>query len=73
MLVLYLVSSVVENDRRALNIKQGLRKARQEGRWPGPARKATQRQEPFLVYNFARLAVPCLYDINSAIQFVAQS
>lgn len=37
MLALYLATSEVENDRRALNIRQGMYKTRQEGRWVGPA------------------------------------
>ncbi len=37
MLALYLATSEVENDRRSLNVKQGMYKARQEGRWMGPA------------------------------------
>lgn len=39
VLALYLAVSEVENDRRALNIKRALHKARQEGRWMGPAPK----------------------------------
>jgi DNA invertase Pin-like site-specific DNA recombinase len=37
ILALYLATSEVENDRRALNIKQGIHKAKQEGRWTGRA------------------------------------
>lgn len=39
VLALYLGMSEVENDRRALNIKRALYKARKEGRWIGPAPK----------------------------------
>jgi DNA invertase Pin-like site-specific DNA recombinase len=39
VLALYLAVSEVENDRRALNIKRALHKARQEGKWIGPAPK----------------------------------
>lgn len=39
VLALYLAVSEVENDRRALNIKRALYKARKEGRWIGPAPK----------------------------------
>ncbi len=39
VLALYLAVSEVENDRRALNIKRALHKAKQEGRWMGPAPK----------------------------------
>lgn len=35
MLAFYLSIPEVENTRRALNIKQGIRKAKQEGRWMG--------------------------------------
>lgn len=37
MLALYLSTSEVENERRALNVRQGMYKARQEGRWTGKA------------------------------------
>lgn len=37
MLAIYLASSEVENDRKALNIKNGLHRVKEEGRWPGPA------------------------------------
>lgn len=33
MLAIYLATSEVENDRRSLNVKQGMRKAKQEGRY----------------------------------------
>ncbi|WP_425444927.1 recombinase family protein [Taibaiella chishuiensis] len=39
ILALYLATSEVENDRRALNIKQGIHKAKQEGRWTSHAPK----------------------------------
>ena len=39
VLALYLAVSEVENDRRALNIKRAMYKAKQEGRWMGPAPK----------------------------------
>lgn len=39
VLALYLAVSEVENDRRALNIKRALYKARKEGKWIGPAPK----------------------------------
>lgn len=39
VLALYLAVSEVENDRKALNIKRALHKAKQEGRWMGPAPK----------------------------------
>ncbi len=39
MLAIYLASSEVENDRRALNVRHGMHKARKEGRWPAHAPK----------------------------------
>ncbi len=37
MLAFYLAAPEVENDRRALNTLHGMRRARKEGRWMGPA------------------------------------
>jgi len=37
MLAVYLATPEVENDRRALNVFHGMRRARKEGRWMGPA------------------------------------
>ena len=37
MLALYLTAPEVENDRRSINVTQGIRRARLEGKWPGPA------------------------------------
>ena len=37
MLAFYLAAPEVENDRRALNVRHGMRRARKEGRWMGPA------------------------------------
>ncbi|MDX3917254.1 MAG: recombinase family protein [Pseudosphingobacterium sp.] len=37
MLAIYLAAPEVENDRRALNVFYGMRKARREGRWMGTA------------------------------------
>ncbi|PWS26655.1 recombinase family protein [Pedobacter yonginense] len=37
MLAFYLAAPEVENDRRALNTFHGMRRARKEGRWMGPA------------------------------------
>jgi site-specific DNA recombinase len=37
MLAIYLATSEVENDRRSINVKQGIRKAKQEGRCTGLA------------------------------------
>jgi site-specific DNA recombinase len=37
MLAFYLAAPEVENDRRALNVLHGMRRARKEGRWMGPA------------------------------------
>ena len=37
MLGFYLAAPEVENDRRALNVLFGMRRARKEGRWMGPA------------------------------------
>ena len=37
MLAFYLAAPEVENDRRALNVLNGMRRARKEGRWMGPA------------------------------------
>jgi site-specific DNA recombinase len=37
MLAVYLTTPEIENDRRALNVKEGLRQARKEGRWMGVA------------------------------------
>jgi site-specific DNA recombinase len=37
MLAVYLTAPEIENDRRALNVKHGMRQARKEGRWLGVA------------------------------------
>lgn len=37
MLAVYLAAAEVENDRLALNVSQGMHKAKAEGRWPGRA------------------------------------
>ena len=37
MLAFYLAAPEVENDRRALNVIRGMRRAKKEGRWMGPA------------------------------------
>ena len=37
MLAFYLAAPEVENDRRALNTLHGMRRAKKEGRWMGPA------------------------------------
>jgi len=37
MLAFYLAAPEVENDRRALNVLNGMRRAKKEGRWMGPA------------------------------------
>ena len=37
MLAFYLAAPEVENDRRALNVLHGMRRARKEGRWMGPS------------------------------------
>lgn len=37
MLAFYLAAPEVENDRRALNVRHGMRRARKEGRYMGPA------------------------------------
>jgi site-specific DNA recombinase len=37
MLAVYLATPEVENDRRALNVRSGMRRALKEGRWMGPA------------------------------------
>jgi site-specific DNA recombinase len=37
MLAIHLSAPEVENDRRALNVFHGMRRARKEGRWMGPA------------------------------------
>lgn len=37
MLAVYLATPEVENDRRALNVLYGMRRAKKEGRWMGPA------------------------------------
>lgn len=37
LLAMYIVTAEVENERRALNISQGLRRAQREGRWIGNA------------------------------------
>ncbi|SEW57435.1 recombinase family protein [Chitinophaga arvensicola] len=47
LLAMYIVTSEVENDRRSLNIKYGIHRAKQEGRWMGHApmgfiKKATE-------------------------------
>ncbi len=39
VLALYLAVAEVENDRRSLNIKRAMHKAKQEGKWMGPAPK----------------------------------
>ena len=43
MLAIYLAAPEVENDRRALNILAGMRKAMKEGRWMGGAPKGYRR------------------------------
>lgn len=43
MLAIYLAAPEVENDRRALNILAGMRKAMKEGRWMGGAPKGYKR------------------------------
>jgi site-specific DNA recombinase len=43
MLAIYLAAPEVENDRRALNIIAGMRKAMKEGRWMGSAPKGYKR------------------------------
>ncbi len=35
MLAFYLAAPEVENDRRALNVRYGMRRAKKEGRWMG--------------------------------------
>jgi DNA invertase Pin-like site-specific DNA recombinase len=37
MMALYLTIPEVENDRRSINVRQGMRRARKEGRWTGAA------------------------------------
>nr|WP_084407113.1 recombinase family protein [Pedobacter panaciterrae] len=37
MLALYLATPEIENDRRSLNVKEGIRQAKKEGRWIGVA------------------------------------
>ncbi len=37
MLAFYLAAPEVENDRRALNVFHGMRRAKKEGRWMGTA------------------------------------
>jgi len=37
MLAVYLSMPEVENDRRGLNVKYGIRRAKKEGRWMGMA------------------------------------
>lgn len=37
LMAMYIVTSEVENDRRSLNVKYGMHKAKQEGRWLGQA------------------------------------
>jgi site-specific DNA recombinase len=37
MLAVYLTAPEIENDRRALNVKHGMRQAKKEGRWMGTA------------------------------------
>lgn len=37
MLAFYLAAPEVENDRRALNVIHGMRRAKKEGRWMGQA------------------------------------
>lgn len=37
MLAFYLAIPEVENDRRSINVKNGMQRAKQEGRWLGPA------------------------------------
>jgi DNA invertase Pin-like site-specific DNA recombinase len=37
LLAVYIATSEVENDRRSLNVKQGIHKARQDGRWTSHA------------------------------------
>lgn len=37
MLAVYIATAEVENERRSINIRQGMRKAKEDGRWTGPA------------------------------------
>lgn len=37
MLAMYIVTAEVENDRRSLNVRQGMQRAKREGRWMGLA------------------------------------
>jgi hypothetical protein len=45
MLAIYLAAPEVENDRRALNILAGMRKAMKEGRWMGAAPRGYKRSQ----------------------------
>lgn len=53
MLAVYLATPEVENDRRALNVTYGMRRAKKEGRWMGPApvgyaNKITEDQKKYI-------------------------
>ena len=53
MLAVYLTTPEIENDRRALNVKHGMRQARKEGRWmgvapPGYANKVTEDGKKYM-------------------------
>jgi site-specific DNA recombinase len=77
MLAIYLAAPEVENDRRSLNISDGLHKAMKEGRWMGPIPKGYKRswneqkkavivpseQAPIIVWLFEQVATG-LYHID---------
>ncbi|WP_134089165.1 recombinase family protein [Olivibacter sp. XZL3] len=53
MLAVYLTAPEIENDRRSLNVKHGMRQARKEGRWlgvapPGYANKVKENGEKYV-------------------------
>ncbi|MEN0055991.1 MAG: recombinase family protein [Mucilaginibacter sp.] len=56
MLAVYLTTPEIENDRRALNVKTGMRQARKEGRWlgvapPGYINKTRENGTKYVAFN----------------------
>jgi site-specific DNA recombinase len=54
MLAIYLAAPEVENDRRSLNVRQGMRRAKLEGKWPctaplGYSNKRDENNRPIIV------------------------
>lgn len=57
LLAMYIVTSEVENDRKSINVKQGMYRARQEGNWLGKAPLG-------YIYKNQRLILEYWYSMN---------